>query len=100
MIGEAGPVTSYFDRAEWGPATLDETGSGPSLGVGVPGGKQVAITWSGMKTDNIVPHGFLDQGTPVLLDGVRVATALATSRETRALVRPGRIRIKGEPSEF
>ncbi len=60
----------------------------------------MTLTWSGMKTDRILPHGLLEQGTPVLLDGVRVATALATSRETRALVRPGRIRIEGERSEF
>ena len=83
-----------FAGASWGPAKIASTSVDVTVIVGE--GRPVTITWSGMKTDRILPHGLLEQGTPVLLDGVRVATA----RQTRFLVKPGRIRIEGEPSGF
>lgn len=90
---------TVFAGAPWGPARCVRSSIGVTT-VTVGEGRPVTLTWSGMKTDGIAPHAFLEQGTPVLLDGERVATAKARGRDLRLFCKPGRIRFEGDPSEL
>jgi len=88
-----------FAGASWGPARCVWSSIGVTT-VTVGEGRPVTLTWSGMKSDDVGPHDLLEQGTPVLLDGQRVATATARGRELRIFCKPGRIRIEGDRSEL